>query len=97
MSKTFYAVKLVPPRPDFAQTMTPEEMGLMQQHSVYWKGFMDKGVVHVYGPVFDPNGVYGFGIVSVSSEEEIKEFIKNDPSLAFNKVEYYPMMAVLPE
>jgi len=96
MSKHFFAVKLLPPRPDFAQTMTHDEKSIMYQHMVYWKSYMDKGMVHAFGPVLDPNGVYGFGIVSVNNEEELKEFINNDPSLSINKAEYYPMLATLP-
>jgi hypothetical protein len=95
MEKSFYAVKLIPPRPDFAMTMTDDEKIIMGQHAAYWQQYMDKGMVHVYGPVLDPNGVYGFGVVSAESEEHLKEFINNDPSLQFNKVEYYPMMATV--
>ena len=95
MNKKFFAVKLLPPRPDFAQTMTEDERTIMQEHAAYWKSYMDKGMVRVFGPVLDPKGVYGFGVVSVDDEEQLKEFINNDPSLKINAVEYYPMMAVV--
>jgi hypothetical protein len=95
MNKNFFAVKLLPPRADFAQTMTDDERTIMQEHAAYWKSYMDKGMVHVFGPVLDPKGVYGFGVVSVDDEEQLKEFINNDPSLKINTVEYYPMMAVV--
>ena len=95
MNKKFFAVKLLPPRADFAQTMTDDERTIMQEHAAYWKSYMDKGMVHVFGPVLDPKGVYGFGVVSVDNEEQLKEFIDNDPSLKINAVEYYPMMAVV--
>ncbi len=32
MAKKYYALKLIPPRPTFAQDMTPEERNIMQQH-----------------------------------------------------------------
>ena len=95
MNKKFFAVKLLPPRADFAQTMTDDERTIMQEHAAYWKSYMDKGMVHVFGPVLDPKGVYGFGVVSVDDEEQLKEFLNNDPSLNINAVEYYPMMAVV--
>ena len=95
MNKNFFAVKLLPPRADFAQTMTDDERTIMQEHASYWKSYMDKGMVHVFGPVLDPKGVYGFGVVSVDDEDQLKEFIDNDPSLKINAVEYYPMMAVV--
>lgn len=97
MNKTYFAVKLLPPRPDFAQTMSEDERAIMQQHALYWKAHMDKGHVAVFGPVLDPKGVYGLGIVAAANEEELKAFINNDPSLAINTVEYYPMMATVAE
>jgi uncharacterized protein len=36
MVKAYYAVKLLPPRPDFAQAMSVDEQSIMQQHAVYW-------------------------------------------------------------
>jgi hypothetical protein len=78
MSKTFYAVKLIPPRQDFAMTMTEDERTIMGQHAQYWTEYMNKGLVHAFGPVLDPKGVYGFGIVSVDNEEQLKTFIAGD-------------------
>jgi len=95
MDKKFFAVKLIPLRPDFATTMTDEEKALMGAHAMYWQQFMDQGMVQVFGPVFDPKGVYGFGIVAVDDEEQLKAFIEADPSLQINSVEYYPMMATI--
>lgn len=40
--------------------------------------------------------LYGLGIIAVESEEEVKEFIANDPATQINRYEYYPMMAVVP-
>lgn len=93
----YFAVKLLPSRPDFAQTMTEDERGIMQQHAQYWKAHMDKGKVPVFGPVFDRKGVYGFGVVAAESEAELKAFVDNDPALQINTVEYYPMMAMVAE
>jgi hypothetical protein len=59
--------------------MTDDERTIMQEHAAYWKSYMDKGMVHVFGPVLDPKGVYGFGVVSVDDEQQLKEFINNDP------------------
>lgn len=97
MDKKFFSVKLIPPRPDFAQTMTDEERLIMQQHAKYWREYMDKGRVIVFGPVLDPNSVYGLGVVSVEDEQEVKDFIAGDPANAINSYEYYPMLAVVPE
>jgi uncharacterized protein len=95
--KKYFALKLIPPRASFAQDMTEEERNIMIRHSAYWKSFMKEGAVVVFGPVLDPQGVYGLGIVAVNHEEEVKDFISNDPANGLNRYEYYPMMAVVPE
>jgi uncharacterized protein YciI len=94
--KKHFALKLIPCRPTFAQDMTAEERAIMQQHVIYWKGLMDKGFVLVYGPVLDPKGIYGLGIVEADSEEEVNSFIANDPAIQINKYQVYQMMAVVP-
>ena len=96
MSKKFFALKLVPSRPDFAQTLTDGERAIMQEHASYWRDHMSKGKVIVFGPVLDPNAVYGLGIVSVDDEQEVKDFIAGDPANKINSYEYYPMLAVVP-
>jgi uncharacterized protein YciI len=95
MNKKHFALKLVPSRPTFAQDMTPEERSIMQQHSAYWREFMDKGMVIVFGPVLDPKGAYGLGVMEVDNEDQVHEFIKNDPASKINTYEYYPMLAVI--
>jgi uncharacterized protein YciI len=96
MDKKYFALKLLPGRPDFAQTMTEDEKTIMQQHVAYWKDYMDKGMVVVFGPVFDPKGVFGLGILAVDTEEQVNEFIEQDPAAKINTYEYYPMMAIVP-
>lgn len=97
MKRKHFALKLLPCRPDFAQTMTDQERNIMLQHVAYWKEFMDKGQVIVFGPVLDPSAVYGLGVIAVDNEEQVKEMIDGDPAARINKYEYHPMMAVLPD
>jgi uncharacterized protein len=96
MENLHFAMKLIPNRPDFAFSMTEEERNIMQAHVDYWAVLMNQGKVIVLGPVMDPAGPYGFSVVRVGSEEEVKQFIQNDPAAAINKYEYYPMRAVTP-
>jgi uncharacterized protein len=96
MEKKYFALYLLPSRPDFAQTMTDEERAIMMSHVVYWKNLMDHGKVLAFGPVLDPEEIYGLGIISVDSEEEVKNFISNDPAAQINRYEYFPMKAVVP-
>ena len=95
MNKKYFALKLNPSRRDFAQTMTAEEKDIMQQHIVYWKAYMDKGVMLIFGSVLDPNAVYGLGIVAVYTEDQVKELIDNDPASKINIYEYHPMIAMV--
>jgi uncharacterized protein YciI len=90
----FFA-KLIPPRPSFATDMTEDERKFMQEHVAYWADKQAKGHVIVYGPVFDPKGVYGIGVLDVESEAALSEFTQNDPALkAGNAYEVYQMKAV---
>jgi uncharacterized protein YciI len=76
--------------------MTEDEQAIMMKHVTYWKELMNEGKVLVFGPVLDPSEVYGLGIVSVENEQEVKDFIANDPAGKINKYEYFPMKAIVP-
>jgi hypothetical protein len=97
MNKKYYFIRLVPRRPDFSQTMTEEERGIMLAHAGYWREHMKNGNVVVFGPVFDPKGAYGMGVVAAESEEELAGFLRGDPAGEINDYEYFLMRAVLPE
>jgi uncharacterized protein len=96
MEKQFYAVYLNPLRPDFATTMTDGERAIMVQHVAYWTEKLTQGKVYAFGPVIDPKEIYGLGVVAVDNEQELKDFIANDPAGKINKYEYFPMKAVVP-
>jgi len=57
---------------------------------------MDQGIMLIYGPVLDPAGVYGLGIVDVKDEEHLKPLLVNDPASRIGKYVYHQMMAVVP-
>ena len=94
MEKQFYFLKLNPPRPDFAQSLSPGEKKIMGEHAAYWKNLLQKGICLIYGPVLDPKGAYGVGIVEVESEEQLNALITNDPADKLGKYEFYQMLAV---
>lgn len=95
--KKYFVLKLNPPRATFAGDMTADERSIMQQHVAYWTNLMNQGFVLAFGPVIDPTGVYGLGIIEVDNPEQVAGFIANDPANGLNKYEYYPMMAVTPK
>jgi uncharacterized protein len=96
MEKKYFVLYLLPSRPDFAQTMTDEERAIMMKHVAYWTDIMNQGKVLAFGPVLDPSEVYGLGIISVASEQEVEDLIANDPASKINRYEYFPMKAVVP-
>ena len=95
MDKKYFALYLLPLRPDFAQTMNDNERALMQKHVGYWTNMMNQGKVVAFGPVMDPKEIYGLGIVSVDDEQEVKDLIANDPASAINRYEYFAMRAIV--
>ncbi|WP_133993356.1 YciI family protein [Dinghuibacter silviterrae] len=90
-TKMYFFLKLHPPRASFALDMTPEERAVMQQHVEYWAPHVAGGTMLVMGPVADPAGVYGIGILAVDSEEQLKELIGADPANGMNRYEVHPM------
>ena len=77
--KRHFLLKLIPPRPSFALDMTEEEKRLMQAHAGYWTQLAKKGIALLFGPVLDPRGSYGIGVVQVEDEEDLKVLTENDP------------------
>lgn len=96
--KEHFVFKLIPPRPTFAQDMTVEERNIMKEHSVYWREMADKGIALVFGPVLDPKGAYGLGIIEVEDEDQVQGLAAGDPAVKSGivRVEIYQMLAVLP-
>ncbi|WP_410812883.1 YciI family protein [Micromonospora sp. 067-2] len=77
-----FALKLVPPRPSFASDMTDAERAIMTQHVTYWRRLLDQGVAVVFGPIIDPSGPYGLGIIEAASLEEVHRMEAEDPAIA---------------
>ena len=96
MEKKHFFLKLVPPRPTFPQDMSEEERNIMNKHAEYWRELMKKGIVIAYGPVMDPRGTYGIGIVEAENEEKAKSIAVNDPAplSGLGHYEIYPMKVI---
>lgn len=73
--------RLIPPRPDFAFTMTAAEEALMKQHSDYLYRKLAEGRVLLFGPVADPAGPWGLGIVRAEDEQGARELTEADPTV----------------
>ena len=73
--------------------MSPEERATMLEHIAYWAPHLKNGTMIVMGPVMDPNGGWGLGVIGVTSEEEVDELIEHDPANGLNRYEVLPMRA----
>lgn len=75
----YFLCRLLPPRPTFAQDMTEAEAKVMRNHVAYWTALAERGTAIVFGPVADPQGAWGVGILEVEDEAEVQSLTTNDP------------------
>jgi uncharacterized protein YciI len=78
---TGFFFRLIPPRPDFAFSMTEDERSTMLQHSRYWSSLAGEGRVVAFGPVDDPKGSYGIGIVLAEDATDAQRVRDADPAM----------------
>jgi hypothetical protein len=79
---TGFLFRLLPPRPDFAFTMTDDERATMLAHLGYWSTLVDEGKAVAFGPVADAKGPYGIGIVLASDMSAAQCLRDGDPAMA---------------
>jgi uncharacterized protein YciI len=88
-----WLIRLIPPRPTFADDATPAEQALMEQHLAYWKDLNAKGMCMFGGPVLDHKGTYGILVVRAATENEARAMAEADPIVktGVNKMEVAEM------
>lgn len=91
MPNSFFFVRLVANRPNFAMTMTPEEQATMGAHSAFLQTELAAGKLVVAGPVMDPAGVFGMAVFEAESLEEVQRLLERDPAKAIGRHEVFPM------
>ena len=45
-----FVLRLIAPRPNFAQTLTESEREIMGRHAAHWRPYLDRGDLVVGGP-----------------------------------------------
>ena len=92
-----FVYKLIPPRPTFAVDMTEAERAVMAQHATYWHEQLAAGRVVAFGPVSDPAGVWGLGVIEVDTHDDAVTLAREDPAIASRLATYevHPMAAVV--
>lgn len=94
----YFFYRLLPPRPSFPADASEAELGIMRQHVAYWAEHMQKGRVIALGPVFDPRGNYGIGIIRLQDGEDPQPLGENDPAIRAGAgfgFEFHPMPQVM--
>jgi uncharacterized protein len=76
-----YLYKLIPPRPTFDTDMSDDEAAIMGQHFAYWQDVLAHGQVVVYGPVSDPAGTWGLGVIEAENDDAARALVEADPAL----------------
>jgi uncharacterized protein YciI len=90
----FFLLKLIAPRKTFHLDMTEAERQLLAVHGLYWREMLSKGKAVVFGPVIDPDGSWGLGILEVEDEAEAHRLSENDPVIKAGRgfrYEFFPM------
>jgi uncharacterized protein YndB with AHSA1/START domain len=93
-----YLIRLIPPRSTFLRDMTEKERNMMGEHVGYWTRLLADGVAIAFGPVADPNGPWGVGLVEVEGPEALQTIERDDPAIqagAGFRYEVLPMLRAI--
>ena len=74
-----YALRLIAPRPNFAQTLTDAEREIMGRHAAHWRPYLERGDMVVFGPILTDDDSYGLAVVETDDEQALREFAAQDP------------------
>src|SRR5688500_19515018 len=47
----------------------------------YWQGLLERDVAVAFGPVYDPRGSWGLGLLDVEDEQEARAVADADPAV----------------
>jgi uncharacterized protein YndB with AHSA1/START domain len=90
-----FLCRLLPPRSTFMHDMTAEERAIMQAHGRYWQGKLAEGVAIAFGPVADPAGGWGLGILEVRDEAQLAALQAADPAIESGRGFSYQTLPML--
>jgi uncharacterized protein YciI len=75
--------------------MTAEEAAVMQEHVAYWTDHLNRGHAIVFGPVADPKGPWGLGVVRVADEDQLRAMEAQDPAIRSGKGFRYEVLPMI--
>jgi hypothetical protein len=93
-----FLIRLLPPRPTFPGDMTSAEAEVMERHSAYWRELLGRETAAAFGPVLDPAGTWGLGLLALDDEQAAREVMDRDPAVESGtfSFEMVPMELVTP-
>jgi uncharacterized protein YciI len=74
-----FVLRLIAPRPNFAQTLTDSERAIMGRHAAHWQPYLERGDMVVFGPVLTEDDSFGLAVVDTDDEQALREFADQDP------------------
>jgi uncharacterized protein YndB with AHSA1/START domain/uncharacterized protein YciI len=90
----YFLLRLIAPRPTFAQDMTADEREVMTAHGKYLAGKLAEGSVLAFGPVMDPAGAWGMGLVRAPDEAAARAITAADPVILSNRGFRYDILPI---
>ena len=81
----YFLAQLRPPRASFMLDMTADERMLMLAHQQYWRPHVESGVMIAMGPVADPRGGWGLGLLEALDRDAVAELLAMDPVILAGK------------
>jgi uncharacterized protein YciI len=74
-----FVLRLIAPRPGFAQTITDAEREIMGRHAAHWQPYIKRGEMVVFGPILTDDDSYGLAVVETDDKQALREFAAEDP------------------
>lgn len=78
---TWFLMRLIPHRPEFATTMSDDERAVMEAHFAYWREHLTARTALIFSPVADPQGVWGMCVVHVPERAAVTALERSDPAV----------------
>jgi uncharacterized protein YciI len=83
-----FVLRLIAPRPSFAQTITDAEREIMSRHAAHWRPYVERGDMVVFGPVLTDEDSFGLAVVETDDEQALREFAAQDPVVTTGTASY---------
>ena len=74
-----FVLRLIAPRPDFAQSLTDAEREIMNRHAAHWRPYLERGDMVVFRPILTDDDSYGFAVVETDDEQALRQFAARSP------------------